>query len=446
MATEAVEHASAFRAADPADTLRSEISELKHRVAQLESERGRLTRGTGPFTLEEFLGPIRSAREAWDLRRSASRAEEKTVKVVQPTGMTLPADGALRREPPRKPEDRQPDYLEKFDSRTLFYDAFRQGDDVWLSGPPMHNLRTELERADWRVDGSDVSERLSLSDWGRTQRSRIVGAPPGRHLTLDLGGAKFSSVIAPDESDLFAGQRTIITKSKDNDLVWIRDFLQYYHIVHGVTGVVFYDNNSTKYSTRDIADVIASVDGITTAVVVDWNFPWGPNAGPNNVWDSDYCQYSLLEHGRFRYLTRAAGVINADIDELVLTNDARPVFDHVAESEIGGVTYEGYWIAKATREPMNPLRQRRFVDYRHRARGGTTVKWTVLPHMVDWQTTQWRVHSVVGAGIERNEQIHHRHYQGVNNGWKYNRAEGVAKAGHTYDVRMSHVLDIVFGK
>lgn len=446
MATEAVEQFNAFRATGPADTLRTEIAELKHRVAQLETENGRLTRGPGPFTLEEFLQPIRRAREAWDQRRSAGGPQEKTVKVVQPTGMTLPAGGVLRREPPRKPEDRQPDYLEKFDSRTLFYDAFRQGDDVWLSGPPMHNLRTELEKADWRVDGGDVTGRLSLSDWGRTQRSRIVGAPPGRHLSLDVGGTKFSTVIAPDDSDLFAGQRTIITKSKDNDLVWIRDFLQYYHIVHGVTGVVFYDNNSTRYSPQDVADVIASVDGISTAVVVDWRFPWGPNAGPNNVWDSDYCQYSLLEHGRFRYLTRAAGVINADIDELVLTNDARPVFDHVAESEVGAVTYEGYWIAKATPEPLNPLRQRRFVDYRHRARGTTTVKWTVLPDMVDWQTTQWRVHSVVGAGIERNEQIHHRHYQGVNNGWKYDRAEGVAKPGHVYDIRMSHVLDIVFGK
>src|SRR5213592_2931531 len=133
MVNGAVDQAEVFRAADPADTLRSEIAGLKHRIAQLESESGRSARGPGPFTLEEFLQPIRRARQAWDLRRSTGRPEGKTVKVVQPTGMTLPAGGPLRREPPRKPEDRQPDYLEKFDSRTLFYDAFRQGDDVWLS-------------------------------------------------------------------------------------------------------------------------------------------------------------------------------------------------------------------------------------------------------------------------------------------------------------------------
>ncbi|MEB8336529.1 capsule biosynthesis protein CapZ [Streptomyces endophyticus] len=446
MTSGAIDHTGTTFAAEPADPLSTEIARLGRRVAQLEAGAERMPRHAGPLTLEEFLRPIRRARAACDLRCASGHQQSKTIKVVRPTGMTLPAHSGLRRDPPRKPADRQPDYLEKFDNRTLFYDAFRLGDDVWLSGPPTNNLRAGLESADWHMDGADVSGSVSLGDWGRTQRSRITGAHPGRHLTLDLADSRFSMVIAPDESDLFAGQRTVITKSKDNDLVWIRDFLRYYHVVHGVTGVVFYDNNSTKYRPEDVADVISSVQGITTAVVVAWNYPWGPNAGPNKVWDSDYCQYSLMEHGRFRYLSKAAGVINTDIDELVLTNDARPVFDHAAESESGAVSYQGRWIAKATVEPMNPLRQRRFVDYRHRASGTTTKKWTVIPELLDWQTTQWRVHSVIGSNAEASEQIHHRHYQGVNNGWKYDRAESAAKPGtHTYDVRMSRVLDIVFG-
>ncbi|MFI6941644.1 glycosyltransferase family 92 protein [Streptomyces sp. NPDC050418] len=446
MTSGAIDQAGVVRPAEPADGLRAEVAQLGRRVAQLEAENDRLARASGTATLDQFLGPVREARRSWDVQRALGHPRERVIKVVRPGGMILPKSSPLRREPPRDPADRQADYLEKFDASTLFYDAFRHGDDIWLSGPPLHNLKAELDGADWRVDGADVSGALSLSDWGRTQRSRITGAGAGRHLNLDVGGTRLRTVIAPDDSELFAGQRTIITKSKDNDLVWIKDFLRYYHIVHGVTGVVFYDNNSTNYSAREVADAIASVEGITTAVIVAWNYPWGPNSGPNNVWDSDYCQYSLLEHGRFRYLSRAAGVINADIDELVLTGDARSVFDHAAESEVGAISYTGYWIAKATSTPLNPRRQRRFVDYRHRSKGTTTVKWTVLPELLDDSTTQWRVHSVVGAGTERTERIHHRHYQGVNNGWKYNRGEGLAKPGtHTYDVRMAHVLDIVFG-
>ncbi|MFD6418169.1 capsule biosynthesis protein CapZ [Streptomyces sp. NPDC060194] len=427
------------------DTLRAELARLQERVDRLEADADRSPRTAGPLTLEEYLRPIRAARASWDRLRAEGRVPEPVVKVVEPTGITLPAASALRREPPRKPEDRQPDYLEKFDDRTLFYDAFRHGDDVWLSGPPLHNLRPVLQGAEWRVDGADVSGSVSLKDWGRTQRSRITGVRPGRHLTLDVGDLRLNTVIAPDESELFAGQRTIITKSKDNDLVWIRDFLRYHHIVHGVTGVVFYDNNSSTYSAHAVAEAIASVEGITTAVVVAWNYPWGPGPGPNKVWDSDYCQYSLLEHGRFRYLSRAAGVISADIDELVLTDDARPVFDHAAESETGALHYAGVWIAKATAEPVNPMRQRRFVDYRHRAPGACTTKYAVLPDRLDGHTSQWRVHGVVGTGAETSERIHHRHYQGVNNGWKLNRKEDLVQPGkHVFDVRMSRVLDIVF--
>ncbi|WP_431036501.1 capsule biosynthesis protein CapZ [Streptomyces sp. P6-2-1] len=420
-----------------------DLAAIERRLARVEAARDR---PAGARTLDEFLRPLREARAAWDVRRSVGEPEQKTVKVVRPSGITLPEEAPLRRVPPRKPEDQQQDYLEKFDSRTLFYDAFRLGEDVWLSGPPLNNLKEPLEKADWRVDGTDVGARVSLSDWGRTQRSLIRNAGPGERLTLGLGDTRFSAAIAPDESGLFAGQRTIITKSQDNDLVWIQDFLQYYHLVHGVTGVVLYDNNSTKYTPQDVADAIAAVEGITTAVVVDWRYPWGPNCGPHKVWDSDYCQYGMLEHGRFRYLSRAAGVVSVDIDELVLCDDARSVFEHAEESPTGTVMFEGSWIAKATAEPMDPERQRRFVDYRHRVKGTTTVKWAVLPALVDWRSTQWRVHSVAGSNAEKNERIHHRHYQGVNNGWKYDRTEEVVRPGtHTFDLRMSRVLDVVFG-
>ncbi|MCQ4210559.1 capsule biosynthesis protein CapZ [Streptomyces longispororuber] len=445
MTSEAVERGEPASVADRTESLRREMVRIEKRVAQLSDTISRSERRSGPLPMEEFLQPLRRAKSAWDHRRAAGQPQKKIIKVVDPSGITLPAHSALRREPPRKPADQQPDYLEKFDSRTLYYDAFRHEDGVWLSGPPLRNLRSALEGADWRVDGVPVNDSLSLSDWGRTQRSRIVDAPDGNALTLTVGGTAFSMDIAPDESDLFAGQRAIITVSKDNDLVWLKDYLHYYHVVHGVTGIVFYDNNSTRYSPQDVADAIAEVDGITTAVVVAWNYPWGAERGPNNVWDSDYCQYSLLEHGRFRYLTKAAGVINADIDELVLADDGRSAFEHAAESETGVVTYHGHWMAMATSHPMSPTRQRRFVDYRHRTGKAATAKWTLLPGHLDWRTTQWRVHSVDGSGAQPTTHLHHRHYQGITNGWKYDRTEVVAKPGaHLYDVRMSRVLDLVF--
>lgn len=264
----------------PAEALRAEIARLDRRVAELEADRRRHAHGSGSLTLDEFLEPVRLSRRALDLRRASGEPQDKVIKVVRPSAVTLPLSSSFRREPPRKPEDQQPEYLEQFDARTLFYDVFQHGDDVWLSGPPVSNLKAPLSNGAWRVDGVDVTGDLGLRDWGRTQRSVIAGAGAGRELSFSLGNDRFSADIAPNESDLFAGQRTIITKSKDNDLVWIQDFLRYYHLVHGVTGIVFYDNNSTRYTPQDVADAIAEVDGITTAVVVDWPFPSARRAAP----------------------------------------------------------------------------------------------------------------------------------------------------------------------
>ena len=46
------------------------------------------------------------------------------VEVLRPVATSLTAFSAARREPPRPVEAREPDYLDKFDAETLFYDAF----------------------------------------------------------------------------------------------------------------------------------------------------------------------------------------------------------------------------------------------------------------------------------------------------------------------------------
>ncbi|MET7551915.1 capsule biosynthesis protein CapZ, partial [Streptomyces sp. NPDC005479] len=54
--------------------------------------------------------------------------------------------------------------------------------------------------------------------------------------------------------------------------------------------------------------------------------------------------------------------------------------------------------------------------------------------------------SVAGSGTVKTDKIHHRHFAGVNSGWRYDRSEGVAQPdAHVYDPRMSRVLDLVFG-
>lgn len=391
----------------------------------------------------------RIARRRDDLHQQQAReGRTRHLEVVRPSPMVVPEPRALRREPPRSPEDMQADYLEKFDAKTLFYDAFRVEDDIWLCGPPMRNLRGPVRRrGTWSLDGREVdADRLQQRDWVRTQRTRLLDPGPGRALALDMQGFTMHSQVGDDGAGLFAGRHTVTTKSCDNDLVWITDWLHYYHEVHGVTGVVLYENNSTRYRAEDVLEAVAAVPGIEVGIVVDWQFPWGPNGGPHKKWDSDFSQYAMLEHARHRYLRNAAGVVNCDIDELVLTDDGRTVFEHAAEVPSGVLRYSGVFIAKRTDVPLDPERQRRFRDYHYRIGGDTTAKWTTIPAHVDLDATQWRVHNVAGCEPDMVEDVVHRHYQGVNNGWKYDRTETVADPDELVrDTDMEAVLELVYG-
>jgi hypothetical protein len=311
----------------------------------------------------------------------------------------------------------------------------------------MRNLKGPVRRrGTWTLDGREVpADSLELRDWGRTQRTLLRDPGPGEELVLDMKGFAMTSAVGADGASLFEGRHALVTKSADNDLVWIQDWLRFHHDVHGVTGVVFYENNSTRYTAEDVLEAIAAVEGIEVGIVVDWQFPWGPNGGPHKKWDSDFSQYAMLEHARFRYLRRAAGVISADIDELVLCDDGRTVFEHAEETPTGVLRYRGIFIAKVTDTPLDPDRQRRFVDYRHHVGGDTTAKWTTIPAKVDPATTQWRVHNVFGTETDLTDRVAHRHYHGVNNGWKYDRTETVADpAKHRRDEDMDAVLDLVF--
>ena len=103
---------------------------------------------------------------------------------------------SVRREPPRPPEQRQADYLDKFDHDTLAYDAFPVGDTIRLSGPPLLNLAADLADAVWSVGSTDVT--ANLHDLDRTQASWLdASATGGEKLSVTLGEATCDAAILP---------------------------------------------------------------------------------------------------------------------------------------------------------------------------------------------------------------------------------------------------------
>lgn len=344
----------------------------------------------------------------------------------------------LRRQPPRPVAERQPDYDLKFDFQTVFYDCFQDaedGDQIVCIGPPLSNLAAQVTPAITRAFGKRWLSRTRVRSLDRVSELRLR---PSRQIA-DLSGdlfAQSSLVPQPNLSELFRGRRVIMTKSRDNDLVWIRDWADFHARHHGCDAVLLYDNRSTKYGVADLHATLASVPGIATAVIVEWPFNMGPSGGgaspkawvsANGVrhefWDSDFSQYGVLQHARHRFLTFADAVLNCDIDELVLTTSRQSIFDLARRSRTGYLSFGGIWIENAAVEDRGDARRHR--DYVHRRAPDpryTTSKWAVVPSRCP-PHAQWCVHWISGlaADDEASAQAELRHFNAITTNWRETR-------------------------
>lgn len=340
------------------------------------------------------------------------------------SSIVLPEDSRATREAPRPSEFRQSDYFEKFDARTLFYDCFVDEDGtVILNGPPLLNLKQSLSNADWRVGGELCQP--NLSDLDRTQRSTLQGRfVAGASLEMDSPLGRFEATLGSELGDVFKDRKVLMTKSKDNRLEWIRDWVEFHVQVHGYDAILFYDNDSSDYTTRDLLNVISAVPGVAAGVVVSWPFRFGPQAGDyggvqNAPWDSDFTEYSILEHARFRFLKHAAYISNHDVDELIICNDGRTIFEHVDDHSARAIRYKGRWVERVGQRFGELPRFSDFVHFDIDRRLGTT-KWTASGEVMK-ASAQWSTHNIRGIPMDNVDGVLHRHFKGISNSWKYDR-------------------------
>lgn len=347
---------------------------------------------------------------------------------VELSPLTADAAANFARQAPRPWYLRQPGYDDSFDWHTIFYDVFRAADGrhVVLVGPPLRNLsrqvRATVETA-FGVARSDMTIRTldrMTEIWLPSPKATVaVEAPWARQRQI---------AVQPHGCDVFRGKRVLVTQSKDNDLEWIRDWARFYVLRHGCNAVLFYDNESTRYSVSDIHRVLSGVPGLETVVVIGWNYKFGPGGGESRQWDSDFSQYGALEHARHRFLVFADACIHADIDELVVTDDRSSVFDRVLGSRTGLITYGGVWIENVRAE--QPVAARRHSQFRFRLpRAPTPVrpKWAVAPSRCP-ASAQWRVHDVSGmrSDARASKGVLTRHFRAINTNWKFVRWEPAA--------------------
>ena len=360
----------------------------------------------------------------------------------------LRPDGVLRRDPPRPLSLRPETYEREFDYLTVFYDSFRSADGQFtvFLGPPLSNLEQPVlpglvSAFEILVAGAATFRRLRLVDelWLRTDRESAV-IPHGVFEETGLA-------VQPNLSHVFRDKKVLLTMSKDNELVWIKDWV-YFHVAHhGTNAVLIYDNASTKYAQSELERAVASVSGIETSLVIDWPFKYGPqgDTGQADVlaWDSNFSQWASLEHARYRLLASAHSVIWGDIDELVVTRNGASLHELAAASSTGYLRYGGHWIENAA---IVSGPERRHADFVYRLESSPAQsKWTAVPKRCPMKA-QWRIHKISGVAPDalRSESAALRHFKAINTNWHLPRfrPEAPIEGKHVVDEELVNAFRV----
>lgn len=349
-------------------------------------------------------------------------------------------DRRIRRLPTRPPAHRPPDFDEQFDAVTLLYDSFFRGsNEVFITAPPFLNLLPFLQRMDVIAVPSGQKCHFRICNMDRHSRIRITVPTGTTSISLRTSIGQFELDPQHNLSNFFANRRVILTLSKNNRGEWIQDWIRYHRDIHGANAVLIYDNQSTDYTPEELLASLAQISGIDRFCIVNWPFRYGPQGlDAKRFWDSDFCQCGALEHARWTFLQHAQGVMNADIDEFVVSYDGSSVFG-ATERSGGIVRYHGHWVhgfAGLTRigSDQSPIR---VVDFDHYLRHLTGRRWGLVPERRNlcapkWTVvpsrcpagSQWTPHRIKGwiKSLPVNRNFSFRHFREIGNHWKYDRS------------------------
>lgn len=218
-------------------------------------------------------------------------------------------------------------------------------------------------------------------------------------------------------------KRVIITMSKDNRLTWIKDFCNFYKIIHKADAIVIYDNCSDDYSSQELLEYLEqNID--MSVVVVRWPVPYGPGSFNKSPWDSDYSQYCMFEHAKYSFLKYAKSILNVDIDELVISYNNRSIFEE-AELSKEPIYFDGQWVENTAINCNYSYKDLLYININSPR---TATKWCICPSNIkniDLNDIQYRVHDHLNLKTKKslknklNNNYEIRHFKGITNGWKY---------------------------
>lgn len=303
---------------------------------------------------------------------------------------------------------------DQFDWDILFAEVVRVSpEQVLLIGAPLYELKERLHFTD--EQGNHLEHRSVEMDRVcitvvRTTSDRI-------HLSELV-------ITVEDRSTDFAGVPSIMTMQKNEPFHWIRDWIKYHQVEHGVKGFCIYNNNSTDYTTEELRDELSSIEGVDIKVI-DWSMPYGPETP---YWDADYSRYVMYEAFKYKYGWCSSYCINQDIDELLIVDGGTSddVYEYLKENGYDSLMYgnrniDAYNKRLQCSSSELPISERVFKDYYSyspdensdelRGNNWSITKWLTIPERT--LNYQWKNHDIGGNTLISDKtqwQIYFAHF------------------------------------
>ena len=348
----------------------------------------------------------------------------------------FPPEWGFKRTPARPPELQVLEFEKNYDYDTLWNDVIQVNPQcILIIGPPLYDIASWMKLACQFTDIDGNQLEWSWEEMDRVCRIRIATARFHRVIIFKTphGEYKINVNLCHDE---FRGKKVVVTISQNHPIEWLQQWIDYHKTVHNVEGFLIYNNRSTIYTNDELQLALNRED--MTITVIDYDVPfgvmggglweWQGRSGNFLPWDSDFSQYVMLEHAKWKYLYCAKLAINADTDELLVIKNSNldGVAEYCAVGEHSVLLYDGIWI-----EPVDsvtgeiaenvPVADRKFKNYWHTTNGdgrGIGVKWMLNPSRN--LQYQWHLHKTYGPHV-KTQEIAFGHFFAMNTSWSYKR-------------------------
>ncbi|MGB7318777.1 MAG: hypothetical protein WBC85_12500 [Planktotalea sp.] len=339
--------------------------------------------------------------------------------------LVLPNGSSIQRAHVVPAKYRLDGFDQTYDFHTIAYDVIwmERQKSLLLICPKLLNLERLLTTSKITASGQ-VIKSIRIRRYRRHDEVWLSLPTRPEQISIELDQFTIRANVSNQETD-FNNKNVLMTKSKDNDLVWVKDWMQHHNVAQSATAALIFDNGSTRYSLSELEQSMVSVPGFDVAGAVASSFPFGSWKASKLIHRSMFYQAGMLNIARHRFLHAARAVLPIDVDELVV---GASMFDAAVHSRIGYVTIPGVW----RYSNLPPEQRPRHSDHvwRRDPDAVSKEKYCLTPGR--WFTdTVWDIHGLrryMFNKLAMRDDARFVHCEHVSNGWKRKRD---AAAGET---------------